>query len=79
MESTDLGCVIKTERKAQGLTQEELAATSGVGIRFVRELEEGKASCHLGKALIVIQALGLEIYVGKRSEIASSVLEDLDG
>ncbi len=78
MDSIELGHVIKTERKAQGLTREEIAVASGVGIRFVRDLEEGKASCHLGKALIVIQALGLKVYVGKRSEIAVSVLEDLD-
>jgi y4mF family transcriptional regulator len=63
MDTTDLGRVIKTERKVQGLTQEALAAASGVGIRFVRELEEGKPSCHLGKTLSVLKALGLEIFI----------------
>jgi y4mF family transcriptional regulator len=63
MDSIELGRVIKTKRKAQGLTQEELSASSGVGIRFVRELEQGKASCHLGKTLSVLKALGLMILV----------------
>ncbi|MFN7311766.1 MAG: type II toxin-antitoxin system Y4mF family antitoxin [Vampirovibrionales bacterium] len=63
MDTTVLGRVIKTERKVQGLTQEALAAASGVGIRFVRELEEGKPSCHLGKTLSVLKALGLEIFI----------------
>ncbi len=63
MDSIELGRVIKTKRKVQGLTQEALAASSGVGIRFVRELEEGKPSCHLGKTLSVLKALGLMILV----------------
>jgi len=63
MDSTDLGRVIKIARKAQGLTQEALAASSGVGIRFVRELEEGKPSCHLGKTLSVLKAVGVEIFI----------------
>ena len=33
---------IKTNRKAAGLTQEEFAIRSGLGLRFVRELEQGK-------------------------------------
>ncbi|MFI4957324.1 MAG: helix-turn-helix transcriptional regulator [Gammaproteobacteria bacterium] len=53
-----LGQWIRDLRKSQGLTQEELSATSGVGIRFIRELEQGKESCHLGKVLTVIQMLG---------------------
>jgi y4mF family transcriptional regulator len=62
-DSIKLGFHVKTERKAQGLTQEELAASSGVGIRFVRELEHGKASCHLGKTLSVLKAVGVEIFI----------------
>jgi y4mF family transcriptional regulator len=62
-DSISLGCHIKLERKAQGLTQEALAAASGVGIRFVRELEEGKPSSHLGKTLSVLKALGVEIFI----------------
>ncbi|MBP5174010.1 MAG: helix-turn-helix domain-containing protein [Clostridia bacterium] len=35
---------IKTNRRAAGLTQEEFAVRSGLGLRFVRELEQGKES-----------------------------------
>ena len=59
-----LGRMIRDERKKQKLTQEQLAAASGVGVRFIRELEQGKASCHIGKSLMVLVMLGLEIQVG---------------
>ena len=58
-----LGLLVRETRKAQGLTQEQLAATAGVGVRFVRELEQGKESCHLGKVLIVLAMLGIELKV----------------
>lgn len=56
-----LGEIIKKTRKEQGLTQEQLAATTGVGVRFIRELEQGKESCHIGKALTVVAMLGIDI------------------
>ena len=59
-----LGRMVKTARKEQGLTQGQLAAVSGVGTRFIRELEQGKASCHIGKALTVVAMLGLDITIG---------------
>lgn len=58
-----LGSIVKNMRKKQGLTQEQLAAISGVGIRFIRELEQGKDSCHIGKAFKVIFMLGMDIKV----------------
>jgi y4mF family transcriptional regulator len=63
---TDLGRFIRAERKAQGLTQEQLAALSGVGVRFVRELELGKPSCRLGLALQVMATLGMSLTVSSR-------------
>jgi y4mF family transcriptional regulator len=56
-----LGETIKKARKEQGLTQEQLAATTGVGVRFIRELEQGKESCHIGKTLAVAAMLGIDI------------------
>ncbi|MDR3473442.1 MAG: helix-turn-helix domain-containing protein [Devosia sp.] len=64
----DLGSLIRAERKAQRLTQEQLAGVSGVGVRFVRELELGKESCQLGKALLVLSTLGLRVTIATRSE-----------
>ena len=59
-----LGKLVRDTRKLQKLTQEQLAAVAGVGIRFIRELEQGKESCHIGKALLVLAMLGIEIQVG---------------
>ena len=62
-----LGRIIKQARKEQCLTQEQLAATTGVGVRFIRELEQGKESCHIGKALMAVSMLGIDIIIGGES------------
>ena len=61
IDAKDLGNSIRRARKSQGLTQEQLASTSGVGVRFVRELEHGKESCQIGKAIVVLSMLGLSL------------------
>lgn len=53
-----LGAAIKQGRKQLGLTQEELALASGVGVRFIVDLEAGKPTIQLGRALNVMHALG---------------------
>jgi y4mF family transcriptional regulator len=58
-----LGNLVRTARKAQKLTQEQLAAMAGVGVRFVREMEQGKETCHIGKVVRVIAMLGLNIHI----------------
>lgn len=70
-DSKTLGLRIRQERKAQDLTQEQLAGLTGVGVRFVRELEAGKESCQLGRALQVASALGLFLSVGSRRDSGS--------
>ncbi|KAB2689266.1 helix-turn-helix domain-containing protein [Brucella pseudogrignonensis] len=67
-DTKSLGLLIRTERKAQRLTQEQLAALTGVGIRFLRELEAGKESCQVGRALQVAASLGLTVAVRTRRE-----------
>ena len=59
-----LGDIVKQARKKQGLTQEQMAATTGVGVRFIREFEQGKESCHIGKAFKVVSMLGIDIKIG---------------
>ncbi len=59
-----LGRLVRETRKEQGLTQEQLAAKTGVGLRFMRELEQGKESCHIGKVMMVMAMLGLDLQVG---------------
>lgn len=69
-DSKSLGNLIRKERRAQDLTQEQLAGLTGVGVRFVRELEAGKESCQIGRALQVAAALGLRVSVVSRRESA---------
>lgn len=56
-----LGKLIRKHRKSIGLTQLDAAGLCGVGERFLSELERGKASASIGKALQVIKRLGLKI------------------
>ncbi len=63
----DIGILVRQERKQQGLTQEQLAAHCGIGIRFLRELEQGKETCHVGKVLHVVQMLGVNLFCAKRN------------
>lgn len=65
-----LGEYIRTERKRQNLTQEQLAALAGVGIRFLRELEKGKESCQIGLAFTVLSTLGLHLTISGRGASA---------
>jgi hypothetical protein len=44
-----------------GVTQKVLALTSGTGLRFIIELEKGKETCEVGKALTVLNTLGIKM------------------
>lgn len=59
----DFGRAVYLARKRLGYTQVELAGLCGTGERFIVELENGKPTAALGKALHVAQMLGLEIQV----------------
>jgi y4mF family transcriptional regulator len=61
MDATEIGFLIRQERKNQNLTQEQLAALAGVGVRFIREVEHGKPTCQLALVLQVMQTLGLKL------------------
>ena len=54
-------------RKAAGLTQLELARRAGVGLRFVRELEQGKQTVRLDKVHQVLALFGCGLRVVRRS------------
>ena len=56
-----LGAAIRTQRRKLGITQRDLAMTCGTGLRFIVDLEKGKATCQIGKALLVLQTLGLAV------------------
>ena len=57
----DIGKLIRETRKKLGLTQKVLALTSGTGMRFIIELEKGKETCEVGKALTVLNTLGIKM------------------
>ena len=57
------GAWIRALRRASGLTQVELAGIAGVGPRFIVELEAGKPTAELGKALHVAHMLGGRIEI----------------
>lgn len=66
--TTEIGLIIKKERKAQAISQEELAGLAGTGVRFISDLENGKQTIQLDKLLKVIEALGLGLYIFNRWE-----------
>ena len=67
IQTTDiLGRLVRETRTSQGLTQSQLASVSGVGRRFISDLEAGKKSCHLDKTLAVTAMLGLELHLQQK-------------
>jgi y4mF family transcriptional regulator len=56
-----IGALIRSTRKSLGVTQRDLALTSGTGLRFVVDLERGKETCEIGKALTILQTLGIRL------------------
>lgn len=66
--TAQLGVAIRARRRELGVTQKDLAMTSGTGLRFIIDLEKGKPTCQTGKMLQVLQALGLDVSVGGRKD-----------
>ena len=62
----NLSSFIRFHRKKLGITQEELAIKAGVGIRFVRELEQGKTTLQLNKVEQVLSLFGFQLVPGKQ-------------
>ena len=60
-----IGEFVKKERKKAGLTQEEFAMRSGLGLRFVRELEQGKPTVRLDKVNQALSMFGMEAVPGR--------------
>ena len=66
MEKTKLSTVVKTLRKEYGLTQEDLAMKSGVGLCFVRNLEQGKSSLRMDKVNQLLDLFNYELVATKK-------------
>ena len=56
-----IGRTVRNTRKRLGITQKSLALTSGTGLRFISDLENGKPTCQLGKVLNVLHTLGIRL------------------
>ena len=62
-----IGKFVKKQRKALGLTQEEFAMRSGLGLRFVRELEQGKETVRMDNVNQALAMFGMEAVPGRSS------------
>jgi len=69
MEPTNLSKMVKALRKKYGMTQEELSLKAGLGLRFVRELEQGKTTLRLDKVNKLLDFFNYEMVASpKKSE-----------
>lgn len=59
---------VKKSRRAAGLTQEEFAIRSGLGLRFVRDLEQGKETVRLDKVNVALAMFDMEAVPGRKDE-----------
>ena len=57
----DLKTFIKEKRKSVNLTQPDIAAKAGVGLRFIREMEQGKVTLRMDKVNQVLKLFGFEL------------------
>lgn len=67
-ETSYISQFIKEQRSKAGLTQEDLAAKAGVGLRFIRELEQGKSTLKMDKVNQVLQLFGYQLIPGKEMD-----------
>ncbi len=70
MNNTPLSIQLKNLRKKTDLTQVEFAKRAGVGLRFLRELEQGKTTIRLDKLMQVLDFLGFHLELS-RNDISS--------
>ncbi len=66
---TSLSIHVKLKRKQNNLTQPELALKAGVGLRFVRDLEQGKNTLRMDKVNDVLRLFGEELGVVEMNRV----------
>lgn len=73
------GALVRERREALKMRQDDLALATGVGRRFILELEAGKQSCQLGRSLVVAAAVGLRPFdlMSANSDDDNALLPDL--
>jgi y4mF family transcriptional regulator len=63
----DLGAIVRAIRREAGIDQAKAAGLAGVGTRFLGDVERGKPTLRLGLVLQVLDRLGLELTIARRS------------
>jgi transcriptional regulator with XRE-family HTH domain len=66
LSAADFGAAVREKRKALGYTQSLVAAYSGCGVMFISNLERGKPTAEIEKAITVLNTLGLDLTVTDR-------------
>ena len=61
--AAEIGKLVQSERKRQGITQLQLAGMAGTGIRLISDIENGKDTVQVQKLLKVLHTLGLGVFV----------------
>ena len=85
-DTRDFGQAVRDARKRKGLTQTQLASLCGCSQRFVSQVERGKESAELGKALRLLAAMDVPLVVGGdgapidgRAEVHYAIVRIADG
>lgn len=63
---SELGSYVRNKRKKLGFTQAQLSEYSGLSASFISNMENGKETTELGKALFLLQLLGLNLEICNR-------------
>ena len=69
----DLGQLMRSHRKGRGWTLKMVSGFANVSMRFLSELERGKETAEIGKALHALRLLGLELVILPRREVPPSM------
>ncbi len=67
-DTAELGQLIRSERKASGVTLQQTSAKSKIGVRFLSELERGKVTAEIGKVISALHTVGLDMAVVQKPE-----------
>lgn len=67
-EAKDFGSAVRKQRKALGYTQSQISEVTGLSVTFISDLENGKKTIELGKALLLANILGLDCLMIPRGE-----------
>lgn len=70
---------MRSHRKSRGWTLQQLAGFANVSMRFLSELERGKETAEVGKALHALRLLGLEVVLCPRAQVPVSARAKIQG